>query len=308
MNPPVDSPLRDASRVEHPEVSDASVTRAMGWLMGERTQSLPSDRALAQQLEKAVPWLEESLEISRAFLYHCAEFLGRNSGIEQFVTLSTGPYRPWPGRRADLQPPCAAVPGSAVVHVRTLAGTGEAGPSCNHPQIYAGLDERLSLLSSPAVEALDRRRPIGVLIDDPGPWTDIDELLSGLDRLRGWLPPGSAIALTHATADLAPAEVRPREDHAVRLRTEATGRPYQPRTRAEIESLLAPWPLAGEGVVATGGFFPDHAHSHLPEHHSSACAALALHPLRADLQAGPGVAGLAADATPEPASKACGVR
>ncbi|MGW5927197.1 SAM-dependent methyltransferase [Streptomyces anulatus] len=292
-------------RAERVSVAAASVTRAMSWLMGERTQSLPTDRALAQQLERAIPWLEESLEINRAFLYHCAVFLTRQLDIDQFVTLSAGPYRPWPGRRADLQPPCTAVPGSVVVHVHPLTGTGEAGPSCNHPHTYAGLDPMLSLLSTPVLEALDHRRPVGVLIDDPGAWTDSDDLVFGLDRLRDWLPPGSAIALTHATTDLAPAEVRPREDRAVRLRAEATGRPYQPRTRAEIESMLAPWPLVGEGVVAAGGFFPDHAR--LPEHHSSAYAAVALHPLQADRQAGPGGAGLAAGTVHVSASNACGV-
>ncbi|MFJ1662465.1 SAM-dependent methyltransferase [Streptomyces anthocyanicus] len=266
----------------------ASATRAMSWLMGEHALTLPPDRALARHLNQAVPGLAEILEINRAFHYHCAEILNQQLGIDQFVSLSPGPHRPWPGRRADLQPPCAAVPGSVFVHVHTLAGAA-TGSSCRHQHTYeyGGPQEMPRLLGTPAMEALDRRHPIGVLIDAVGPWTASDDsLLGALDTLRAWLPPGSAITFTHATTDLEPASRRrttgatPWMRSAAHLLSRATGRPYRPRSRAAITNLLAPWPLAGEGVVATGAFFPDHAHARLPEHRSGTYAAVALHPVR----------------------------
>ncbi|MFJ8762105.1 hypothetical protein [Streptomyces cyaneofuscatus] len=37
-----------------------------------------------------------------------------------------------------------------------------------------------------------------------------------------------------------------------------------------------------DGPVPAGKFFPDHAHAQLPEHHSGAYAAMALHPSHSD--------------------------
>ncbi|WP_145503792.1 SAM-dependent methyltransferase [Streptomyces sp. CFMR 7] len=303
----IDQHAADRSPSGHLAVDAGTATRAMSWLMGERIQTLPRDRALAQQLEKAIPWLANSAKINRAFHYQCARTMNERLGIDQFVTLSPGPYRPWRGQRADLQPPCDAVPGSAIVHVHTLAGTNASGPACQHPHTYAGPHQMLPLLRSPVMEAFDRRRPIGVLIDDVGPWTDSNaDLRFGMARLRDWLPPGSAIALTHATDELLPPgrqrAARARHRHAANLRAQATGRPYRPRSRTEIAELLAPWPLANvDGPVATGTFFPDHAHAHLLEHHSGAYAAMALHRLHPDHapSARSGAAGRGATAVPE---------
>ncbi|MFJ5734030.1 SAM-dependent methyltransferase [Streptomyces microflavus] len=267
-------------------VNAAASARAMRWLMGEQCQTLPADRVLARRLQAALPWLARSLEMQRGFLFHSTELFNQRLGIDQFITFSAGPYRPWPGLAVDLQPPCAAVPRAAFVHVNVLAATGESGRHCGHRHTCAGLAEMLRLLRHPALNDLDRRRPVGVLVDDIGPLTDSTaDLQFGLDRLREWLPPGSAIALTHSTTDLVPAGRQPAVrayDRLARLSTQATGRPYQPRRRAEIENLLAPWTLAGEGAVPTGAFFPDHAHAQLPEHHSGAYAAMALHPLHPD--------------------------
>lgn len=269
-------------------VNAAAAVRAMRWFMGESCQTLPADRELAHRLRKALPWFARSLEVQRGFLFHSAELFYRRLGIDQFVMFSAGPYRPWPGLAADLQPPCTAVPRATFVHVNVLTATGESGPPCGHRHTGAGLAEMLQLLRHPALNDLDRRRPVGVLVDDIGPLTDSTaDLQFGLDRLREWLPPGSAIALTHSTTDLLPtgrqAAVRSRHSLAARLLTQATGRPYQPRSRTEIAKLLAPWPLTNvDGPVATGKFFPDHAHAQLPEHHSGAYASMALHPLHPD--------------------------
>ncbi|MFI1189759.1 SAM-dependent methyltransferase [Streptomyces californicus] len=264
-------------------MDSASSTRAMRWLMGEQCQTLPADRQLARKLQRDMPWLEMSLLINRSFHFSSAAYFSQRLDIGQFITLSAGPYRPWPGPDAEMQPPCAAVPDAEFVHVYALTGTGEGGTPCAHRHLQAGLHQMLGLLHHPALEALDRRRPIGVLADDIGPLSESTaDLRFGLDVLREWLPPGSAIALTHTTTDLLPAGrragVRARHDHAAK-RARATGGTYQPRSLADVKSLLGPWPLLRtDQPVATGAFFPDHAYARLPEHHSGAYAAIALHP------------------------------
>lgn len=109
-------------------VKGAAAVRAMRWFMGESCQTLPADRELAGRLRKALPWLARSLEMQRGFLFHSTELFYRRLGIDQFVMLSAGPYRLWPGLAADLQPPCAAVPHASFVHVNVLTATGESGP------------------------------------------------------------------------------------------------------------------------------------------------------------------------------------
>ncbi|MEU7331759.1 SAM-dependent methyltransferase [Streptomyces parvus] len=269
-------------------VNAAAAVRAMRWLMGEPGQALPGDRALAIRLRSALPWLVRSLEVQRQFLFRSAELFRWRLDIDQFVTFSAGPYRRWPGLAADLQPPCTAVPDAAAfVHVNVLTATGESGPPCGHRHTDARFTKMLPLLRHPALTDLDRYRPIGVLVDDIGPLTDSTaDLQFGLDTLREWLPPGSAIALVHSTTGLLPtagrAAVRARRDFAARLVTQATGRPYRLRPRTEIAQLLSAWPPADpDQPVAAGKFFSD-GHLQLPDHHSGAYAVMALHPLHPD--------------------------
>ncbi|MFH9561208.1 SAM-dependent methyltransferase [Streptomyces globisporus] len=269
-------------------VTAAAAVRAMRWLMGEPGQALPGDRALAIRLRNALPWHVRSLELQRQFLFRSAELFRQRLDIDQFITLSAGPYRPWPGLASDLQPPCTAVPDAAAfVHVNVLTATGESGPPCGHRHTDAQLTQMLQLLRHPALTDLDRHRPIGVLVDDIGPLTgSTADLQFGLDRLREWLPPGSAIALVHSTTGLLPAAgraaVRARRDFAARLVTQATGRPYRLRPRTEIAELLSAWSAADPAQPVAAGKFFSNVHPLLPDHHSGAYAVMALHPLHPD--------------------------
>ncbi|MFJ1742567.1 SAM-dependent methyltransferase [Streptomyces microflavus] len=282
--PGLPTPLVDSGD----RVNAAAAVRAMRWLMGEPGHALPGDRALAMRLRNALPWAVRSLELQRQFLFRSTELFRRRLGIDQFITFSAGPYRPWPGLAADLQLPCTAVPDAAAfVHVNVLTATGESGHPCGHRHTDARFTKMLPLLRHPALTELDRHRPIGVLVDDIGPLTaSTADLQFGLDRLREWLPPGSAIALVHSTTGLLPtagrAAVEARRDFAARLVTQATGRPYRLRSRAEIAQLLKPWPPGNlDQPVAAGNFFSDGL-AQLPDHHSGAYAVMALHSLHPD--------------------------
>ncbi|WP_274036427.1 SAM-dependent methyltransferase [Streptomyces sp. MMBL 11-1] len=116
----------------------------------------------------------------------------------------------------------------------------------------------LPLLRTPAVEALDRQRPIGILIDNSGPWaSSFADLQFTLNTLRGWLPPGSAIALTHTTDDattLPRQHAQARGHRAAADLAAASSCSSRPLTRTQIRSLIEPWPLTEHGLLPTSAF------------------------------------------------------
>ncbi|MFF4859972.1 SAM-dependent methyltransferase [Streptomyces rubiginosohelvolus] len=225
---------------------------------------------------------------SGAFTYDCAAYLAQEHSIAQFVSLHAT-HRTGRGHETGLTPPCGAVPDALFVHIETLpaAAGGTPDAACGHRHKHAAFGDVLSLLRAPALEALDRRFPVGVLIDNVGPWMASDaDLLFALNTLRTWLPPGSAIAFTHATADtgLAPntrwraPAIRARRNRTAARLTRATGLAYRYRNRAQIEHLLAPWPLTGPGVAPAHTFFAGTPRTITADQHGSTYAAVALHP------------------------------
>ncbi|MCX5103615.1 SAM-dependent methyltransferase [Streptomyces sp. NBC_00439] len=91
--------------------------------------------------------------------------------------------------------------------------------------------------------------------------------------MRAGAPPGSAISMTHVTADFSEDEAA-----AAALHFTNAGLPFHPRSGTEIAQLLAPWPLRRPGVVALSGYHQGNPHAHLPDHATGTYAAIALHP------------------------------
>ncbi|MFI7087665.1 SAM-dependent methyltransferase [Streptomyces anulatus] len=262
------------------DVRSGCLDRAMSYLTGGPVPHFPRDRALAHRLQQATPWLVTSLEINRAFLYQTAQTFAGQRGFRQFISLGARAELPWPGQPEDVQPACSAVPEASFTHLDIMpptAGTRQApgAPGCHHARRVMRVGDMLAVLRSPVLQAVDRTRPVAVLIDNAGAWTSSDaDLHFALNQLRAWLPPGSALCMTHATTELAPAA----EQQAALLRRNESAEPYSPRSREAIAGLLEPWALSEPGLVPTSTFYPGHRHVRLPAFHSGAYAAITVHP------------------------------
>ncbi|MFD8727686.1 hypothetical protein [Streptomyces sp. NPDC059611] len=232
------------------------------------------------RLHRVAPWTPVPLLVMQAFAFHSARYLARH-GIMQFILLSGadgfGASAALPARR-----PCTGVPDATFVHVAPPASRPKApSRACalRHDRtVFHGV---LPLLRTHAVETLDRRRPTGILIDNSGPWaSSFADLQFTLNTLRGWLPSGSAIALTHTTDDDTTRPHQHAQAHGHRAAAAlaaASGCSLRPLTRTQIRSLLEPWPLTEHGLLPTSAFLAPLPSPGASARTSGSWAAITLH-------------------------------
>ncbi|MFB6984475.1 SAM-dependent methyltransferase [Streptomyces sp. NPDC056304] len=244
----------------------------------------PADREVARQLAEAAPWFETAVRINRGYNDFAVKRLARQLKICQFLDLGCGlPIAPSSRQLPETGASAAvAVSGAVVVRVDidplvgAYARMAAAGSHSEQAFVQADLREITAVLEDPTVNALKDRGPVGVLLHDVLPFiTDVEDARAITGALRGWLPPGSAMSVTHATTELQPAQAK----KAARILQEARI-PYQPRTHGQIQELLAPWQLLQPGLKPTALHDTSHRHALLARHHSGAHAAIAVHPDR----------------------------
>ncbi|MGW4203872.1 SAM-dependent methyltransferase [Streptomyces sp. NPDC004726] len=246
--------------------------------------SYPADEALARLLTLAAPWTGTAARINRAHGALTTAYLARQ-GISQFLDLGCG-YPTPPGRDGrprtpdtheaaacgvrGVNPVVVYVDGHPVVaaHARARHTGPPASIHVVHGDIATGLDQ---ILTAPELDAFDLTQPIAVLLHDVLPCIPDDQTVDRtLTTLRHWLPAGSALSLTHATADL-----RPQESAAVTEQYASAGIAYRPRDETAVRALLGDWTQLGPGVVPTGHWHPDHPQAQEPPHVSAAYAGVA---------------------------------
>ncbi|MFH0246055.1 SAM-dependent methyltransferase [Streptomyces sp. HK10] len=225
-----------------------SVARVFDHLLGG-SDNYAADRALAQRLAQIAPELPDMIRINADHGPRAVATLASDLGIRQYLDLGCGLPAGLYGHRTPHEV-ARAVHGTArVVYVDSdpvvyghanMVLAEEPGTAA----LRADIREMNALLSAPAVQALNRSEPIGVLLHDVLPWVTDDEALTVLETLRAWLPAGSAISLTHATADAAPQVMR----DLTSCYAEA-GITYRPRSRHHIRALLDPWAPTPPGIV-----------------------------------------------------------
>jgi S-adenosyl methyltransferase len=139
-----------------------------------------------------------------------------------------------------------------LAHARARLVSARAGATA-----YIDADLRVpeSILDSPRLrDTLDLSRPvalsiIGILHFIP----DGDDPVGIVRTLMNALPPGSYLALTHATSDFAADSERIAETYRAR------GIPTQPRGRAEVERFVTSLELVEPGLQAVHRWRPDDA-------------------------------------------------
>ncbi|MGW1107387.1 SAM-dependent methyltransferase [Streptomyces sp. NPDC002540] len=258
--------------------STPSSARITDYLLGGR-HNYPADRQVADRVSAAAPWFETAVLINRVHGHLTVAALAQEHGITQFLDLGCGLLPTGNGYAGPHEPVCSSAPGATFVHVdadNTMAGRTRTCLSASprsHPFVHADFRNIFSVLRAPAVQCLDPGKPVGVLVHDALAWTSKAEARFTLDQVRVWAPLGSAISISHFTADFQTHEAIA----AAQILSEA-GLPFQPRTRNEIAELLAPWALQEPGVVPISRYHEGNGFTHLPDHVSGAYAAIVLYP------------------------------
>jgi SAM-dependent methyltransferase len=227
------------------------------WLGGK--DNFAADRESGDRIAQAYPDTVTSVRENRQFMQRVVRYLAAEAGITQFLDIGTGiPTSPNVHQVAQETAPAARVvyvdnDPLVMVHNRALlVGTPEGITE------YVELDLRHpgKILDDSTVRAtFDFGKPIAVLLIAVLHFLDDDELAYRVvAELVERLPPGSHLAVSHATYDPLPAETLDR----LRLLAErGEDGPFRARTRAEFERFFTGLSLLAPGVCSLVEWRPD---------------------------------------------------
>lgn len=237
--------------------------RIYDYLLGGR-DNFAADRAAADGMTAAAPWLPTAARINLQHGLRAAAQLAIQ-GIRQFIDIGTGfppPAYSVPDARMKAPSVGSAArkvrPDVRVVYVdRDLVVRPHIDavhdPCDNRRVVLGDLLEPKQLLAAPQIaDFLTNTEPIAVMLHAVLHWVDDDQALrDALAVLRDWLPPGSALSITHFTGDFAPEEMQQAAEQCA-----AAGVPLRLRTREEIAELFGGWTLLGSDLVPTAQWHP----------------------------------------------------
>ncbi|ATE52965.1 MULTISPECIES: SAM-dependent methyltransferase [Actinosynnema] len=235
------------------DVGLPSAARLHDFLLGG-SRNFAADRELGAQLLAADPDSAVAAAQSRAFLRR-AVLLMAASGIRQFLDLGSGaPSAGWAPEVA-----LAADPGARVVcvdfeDVAVAHGHLRLDADPRAAVVQEDLTEPGAVLvSARATGLVDTSEPLGLLavgvLHHVPPSGDPGRVLAAY---RDELAPGSLLALSHATGELAPERV----EAAVAVLGRSAN-PVFPRGLAEVEALFDGFELLEPGVVVPPAWRPE---------------------------------------------------
>jgi hypothetical protein len=180
------------------------------WLGGK--DHFPADRQVAEQVIRQRPQVVAGARANRAFLARVVRYLAAERGIGQFLDIGTGlPCADNTHQVAQHIDPAARVvyvdnDPLVLVHARALLTSTPQG-ACDY--LEADLRDPGHILDK-AAAALDFTRPVAVLLLAVLHFLpDTDYPAAIVATLAAGLAPGSYLAISHLTADLAPQQSPP---------------------------------------------------------------------------------------------------
>jgi SAM-dependent methyltransferase len=214
-----------------------------------------ADREAVRQVLRAAPEVRDTARANRAFLQRAVRFLAGEAGIRQFLDIGTG--IPAAGNVHEVAGQVA--PGTRVVYVdndpivHTHANALLAGNGTTRI-VLADLREPEAILGHPKVgELIDFSEPVGLLLVAIVHFIPDDEQPAEIvATLRDALPPGSYLALSHATADFRTEAAQ----LAAAVYDQATST-LTLRGHAQIAALFDGWDLVDPGLVQMPLWRPD---------------------------------------------------
>ncbi|MER5549538.1 SAM-dependent methyltransferase [Streptomyces sp. NPDC002589] len=203
------------------------------------------DRSVAIQLTNAVPWWPRAARtLHEQGLRMAAHLVAR--GFDQVLDLGCGlpsPSGPLVHEIAAARYPGAT--GARTVYVdrdihahaaRRIGLVCQPG-SDGSDAVLADITATEDLLEHPAVQGLNWRRPIAVLLHDVLPWLSDDAATHLMAVLRHRLAPGSIISSTHLLSAPHPYATAPLVQHHRKA-----GIGLWPRHLPAITALTGTWP------------------------------------------------------------------
>jgi hypothetical protein len=240
------APAATAAEFERP-----SSARVYDYLLGGAAHGAV-DRELGDRLKRYQPGVVELARENRAFLRRAVRFL-LAAGIEQFLDLGSGV--PTMGNVHEVVARSRSGARVAYTDVDSIAALhGQHLLAALPTATYTAVDvtDVDAVLSSPGVAGLlDLRRPVGLLAFSV--LQHVREDAAGLvEDYLGRLAPGSALALSHFTAD------DPRTGPGIEAEVAAYPR-ATPLTRsyAEVKALVTGVDLVDPGVVWADEWRPE---------------------------------------------------
>ncbi|WP_405774257.1 SAM-dependent methyltransferase [Streptomyces sp. NBC_00859] len=229
----------------------ANSARVYDYILGGKDH-YAVDRETAEASLRAWPGLRASMLANRATMRRMAHWLTAEAGIRQFLDIGTGiPTEPNLHQVVQRQ-----APESRIVYVDNdpivLAHADalmRSTPEGRTAYIQADMTTPGSLLTEPALrETLDLNEPVALTVIAMLQF--VKDAQGLVETLMEPLAPGSYLALTLATGDLAP------ESGALAREYTQQGIPMYLRTRAEVDALFAGLDLVEPGVTPMTSWRP----------------------------------------------------
>ncbi|MFI9365155.1 SAM-dependent methyltransferase [Kitasatospora sp. NPDC053057] len=216
------------------------------------------DREAAERVLTAFPTMRTAVRANRTFMHRATRALARR-GLSQWLDIGTGiPTSPNLHEVAQAVEPRARVVYAdndpvVLAHSRALMTSTPQGRTA---YVHGDVRDPASILTTPQVaETLDLTRPvvlsmIALLHFVP----DLDDAHAIVKHLLDPLPPGSALVLSHATAELDP----PGASKVEEIYNQA-GTSLRLRPEAEFATFFEGLDLLDPGIVPAHRWHPDGA-------------------------------------------------
>ena len=223
------------------------------WLGG--TDNFEADRISGDAFEQALPTVRIAVQENRRFLRRAVTYLVKDAGVRQFLDIGTG--IPTVGNVHEVAQ--SLVPNSRVVyvdndpivlaHARRLLTRAETGATA---YIQADLREADAILGHHDLQkTLDLTQPVALmLIAVMHFFVDAADPYGHVARLAGALPPGSYLAMSHATTDFMPADITGNLDPVVKRESARSRDPSQLRDRAAFARFFDGMDLIEPGIAS----------------------------------------------------------
>ncbi|MFC4496495.1 SAM-dependent methyltransferase [Streptomyces ovatisporus] len=229
--------------------------RVYDCLLGGKTH-YAADREQAEKVLATIPTAEASARENRAFIHRAARHLVAERGIGQFLDIGTGiPTSPNLHEVVQAVDPAARVVYAdndpiVLTHSRALHISTPEGATA---YIQADATEPQSVLRAPALRGtLDMERPVAVTLCLLLHWLPPDYDSYGMVRtLMDAVPAGSALVVTHVTADFDERVSRIEEDF------EDTGSTVRTRTKEQVERFFDGLQLLEPGLTPPQRWRPE---------------------------------------------------
>ncbi len=230
------------------DTSMAHPARVYNYLLGGK-DNYQADRAAAEEIISISPSVLPTVRANRAFLRRAVQYLAGEAGIRQFLDVGTG----LPSAENTHQIAQEIAPDSRIVyvdndpivlaHARALLTSTREGATA---YVHADARDTGTILHE-AAETLDFSQPVAVMLlcimqyvpDSAGPHQIVASLMAGM-------APGSYLALSDTTRDVAPEEMA---TGAAKYNARLGPSQFTPRTVAELSRFFDGLELVEPGLV-----------------------------------------------------------